>query len=294
MSARFGSQSMVAPLRRVLVKKPGAAFGSADPRRWHYSGRPDLEIARREHDAFVEVLLRAGAEVLYLEGEQSGSADAIYTHDPALVADVGALILNMGKALRRDEPEDLAARLTELDVPVVHRLEGEAIAEGGDLLWVDPRTLAVGLGFRTNAAGLDSLSAALEPRGVTLIPVPLPHHRGPEACLHLMSLISIVDDDLAVIFNPLLPEDFRARLEERGFRFVEVPEQEFESMGTNVLALSPRHCLMLDGNPATRGMLEQAGCRVETYEGREISLKAEGGPTCLTRPILRAATSRAG
>ena len=283
----FGSQSMIAPLRKVLVKRPGQAFAGADPARWHYTAQPDLDRARREHDAFVGVLLEASVEVFYHHQSQPERADAIYVYDPAIVTGGGAIILRMGKALRRGEEAPMALRLQELGVPLLATLDGEAMAEGGDLLWVDELTLAAGLGFRTNAEGVRQLSEALAALGVTVLPVELPYHGGPEACLHLMSLISIVDEKLAVVYKPLLPVPFWQELVARGFRTVEVAPEEFETMGPNVLALAPGHCLMLEGNPVTKQRLEAAGCRVQTYRGREISLKAEGGPTCLTRPILR-------
>ena len=283
----FGSQSMIAPLRKVLVKRPGQAFAGADPARWHYTAQPDLDRARREHDAFVGVLLEASVEVFYHHQSQPERADAIYVYDPAIVTGGGAIILRMGKALRRGEEAPMALRLQELGVPLLATLDGEAMAEGGDLLWVDELTLAAGLGFRTNAEGVRQLSEALAALGVTVLPVELPYHGGPEACLHLMSLISIVDEKLAVVYKPLLPVPFWQELVARGFRTVEVAPEEFETMGPNVLALAPGRCLMLEGNPVTKQRLEAAGCRVQTYWGREISLKAEGGPTCLTRPILR-------
>jgi dimethylargininase len=283
----YGSQSMVDPLRRVLVKRPDEAFAVEDPVRWHYAGRPDLEIAQQEHDALVSILSQAGAEVIYHDELQRDCADAIFVHDPAIVTDRGAIILRMGKDLRRGEEAAIARRFEELDVPIHYELHNEARAEGGDLLWIDHDTLAVGQGFRTNEQGLRQLREALEPLGVTLIAVPLPYYSGRNACLHLMSLISLVDHDAAVVYLPLLPVPFWQYLREREFRFIEVPEKEFESMGTNVLALAPGRCLMLEGNPITRRRLEEAGCQVFTYRGNEISLKAEGGPTCLTRPILR-------
>jgi len=287
MDRGFGSQSMVDPLRRVLVKRPDEAFAVDDPVRWHYAGRPDLAIAQQEHDALVDILREAGAEVLYHDEVQPDRADAIYVHDPAIVTDQGAVILSMGKHLRRGEEAAIARRFGELGVPIPYRLHGEARAEGGDLLWLDHDTLAVGQGFRTNEEGLRQLGEALDPLEVTLIPVPLPYYGGPDACLHLMSLISLVDHDAAVVYLPLLPVPFRRYLMDRGFGFVEVPQEEFESMGTNVLALAPGRCLLLEGNPITKRRLEEAGCQVFTYWGNEISLKAEGGPTCLTRPILR-------
>lgn len=177
--------------------------------------------------------------------------------------------------------------LQELGIPVLYTLHGEARAEGGDLLWLDHNTLAVGLGFRTNAEGLRQLREVMEGLGVTVFGVDLPYHSGPEACLHLLSLISIIAPNLAVVYPPLLSVPFWQHLEARGFQFVEVPPQEFKTMGTNVVALAPGHCLMLEGNPITQRRLEAAGCTVLTYRGNEISLKAEGGPTCLTRPILR-------
>ena len=283
----FGSQSMFAPLRKVLVRRPDAAFAAADPARWHYSAQPDLAIAQQEHDALAALLRRAGAEVFYHDEPQPDRADAIYVYDPAIVTDRGAIVLSMGKDLRRGEEAPLARRLEELGVPVLYTLHGQARAEGGDLLWLDHDTLAVGLGFRTNAEGLRQLREALDSLGVTVLPVELPYYTGPEACLHLLSLISIVAPGLAVVYPRLLSVPFWQHLQERGFRFVEVPPQEFETMGTNVLTLAPGRCVMLEGNPITRQRLEQGGCEVWTYRGREISLKAEGGPTCLTRPILR-------
>jgi N-dimethylarginine dimethylaminohydrolase len=287
MAKGYGSQSMVDPLRRVLVKRPEEAFAVDDPAAWHYAGRPDLEIAQQEHEALVSMLREAGAEVLYHDELQSDRADAIFVHDPAIVSDHGAIILRMGKDLRRGEEAAIARRFEELGVPIHYQLHGEARAEGGDLLWIDHDTLAVGQGFRSNEEGLRQLREALEPLGVTLMPVPLPYYGGPEACLHLMSLISLVDHDAAVIYLPLLPMPFWLYLRERELRFIEVPDEEFESMGTNVLALAPGKSLMLEGNPITNRRLEEAGCEVFTYKGNEISLKAEGGPTCLTRPILR-------
>ncbi len=288
MGVNYGSQSMVDPLRRVLVKRPDQAFAVDDPARWHYVARPDLEIAQQEHDALVGILRQAGAEVIYHDELQPDRADAIFVHDPAIVTDQGTIVLRMGKPLRRGEEATIARCLEESGVPVHYELHGEACAEGGDLLWIDHDTLAVGLGFRTNEEGLSQLREALEPLGVSCLPVPLPYYGGPEACLHLMSLISLVDHDLAVVYLSLLPVPFWEYLQERGVGLVEVPDDEFQTMGTNVLAIRPRSCVMLEGHPITARRLEEAGCEVFTYRGNEVSLKAEGGPTCLTRPVLRA------
>ena len=287
MARTYGSQSMIAPLRRVLVKRPEEGFAVEDPSKWHYAGRPNLEMAQQEHDALVAVLRGTGAEVLYQEQTQPEHADAIFVFDPALITDQGAIMLSMGKTLRRGEEAVMATHLETLGIPLHHRLNGQAQAEGGDLLWIDAQTLAVGLGFRTNAEGLRQLEQVLGPQGITVIPVELPYYAGPEACLHLLSLISIVDEGLAVVYPPLLSIPFWQYLQAQGFRFIEVPPEEFATMGTNVLALAPGRCLMLEGNPMTQQALVEAGCEVTTYTGNEISLKAEGGPTCLTRPLLR-------
>ncbi|HEY6409966.1 MAG TPA: arginine deiminase family protein [Ktedonobacteraceae bacterium] len=287
MIRRYGSQSMIAPLRTVLVKRPDEAFAVDDPVAWHYTARPDLATAQQEHDALAALLRKGGAEVIYHEEPQPHHADSIYAFDPALVTDHGAIILSMGKPQRRGEEAAMARSFESLGLPIHYTLHGEARAEGGDLLWLDHDTLAVGLGFRTNAEGLRQLREALAPIGASALAVELPYYTGPEACLHLLSLISIVDHNLAVVYPPLMAVPFWQELQRRDFRLIEVPDEEFVSMGTNVLALAPGKCLMLEGNPRTQKMLEEAGCEVVTYKGNEISLKAEGGPTCLTRPIWR-------
>jgi N-dimethylarginine dimethylaminohydrolase len=283
----YGGQTMYAPLRRVLVRRPDAAFGEADPSVWHYTARPDLGRAQEEHDTLVAMLRSAGAEVLEHNAPQPGRADAIFVFDPALITDHGAVILRVGKELRRGEEAAMAARFEQLGIPLLATLHGDALAEGGDLLWLDETTLAAGLGFRTNREGVRQLQQALAPGGVTVVPFELPYFLGPAACLHLLSLISIVDERVAVVYPPLMPVPFWQELCRRGFRLVEVPEDEFMTMGPNVLALGPGQCLMLAGNPVTKRRLEEAGCEVLTYRGDELSLKAEGGATCLTRPILR-------
>jgi N-dimethylarginine dimethylaminohydrolase len=279
---------MVEPLKKVLVRRPDEAFGNADPALWHYVSRPELEKAQAEHDALVTTLQEAGCEVLFHDAELPEHADAIFTHDPVIVTDEGSIILRMGKEQRRGEETAIGSTLEKLGVPTLATLEGEATAEGGDLMWIDHDTLAVGRGYRTNAEGLRQLTAALRPLGVETIEVQLPYGDGPDSCLHLMSLISMIDHDLAVVHMPLLPVPFVELLNDRGVSLVEVPGDEYPTMGPNVLALAPRRCLMIEGNPVTRKRLEAAGCEVLTYRGEELSLKAEGGATCLTRPILRA------
>ena len=281
---------MVEPLKRVLVRRPDEAFGNADPAFWHYVSQPDLAKAQAEHDVLVATLRDAGCEVLYHQAELPDHADAIFTHDPVIVTDQGSIVLRMGKIERRGEEAAIATTLEGLGVPILATLEGEATAEGGDLLWLDHDTLAVGRGYRTNGEGFRQLTAALRPLGVETVEVQLPHGDGPNSCLHLMSLISMLDHDLAVVYLPLLPVPFVELLSDRGIKMVEVPDEEYPTMGPNVLALSPRRCLMIEGNPVTRERLEAAGCEILSYRGDELSLKAEGGATCLTRPILRSIT----
>jgi len=278
---------MIEPLHKVMVKRPDASFAVDDPAAWHYASRPDLAAAQQEHDLLVSLIEVAGSEIIYLDTPQYDRADSIFVFDPALITDYGAIMLSMGKPQRRGEEAVMAHRFNESGIPVLYTLHGDARAEGGDLLWLDHNTLAVGQGFRTNADGLRQLREALVGIGVSVLPVELPYYTGPASCLHLLSLISIVDERLAVVYAPLLAVPFWLELQRRGFRLIEVPETEFATMAPNVLALSPGRCLMLEGNPITQRRLEEAGCEVVTYRGNEISLKAEGGPTCLTRPLLR-------
>jgi N-dimethylarginine dimethylaminohydrolase len=279
---------MVGRLRRVLMRRPGEAMAAADPLAWHYTEAIDAEEARRAHDAFADALRAWDVEVLYHEEPLPEHSDSVFVFDPALVTDHGTLVLRMGKEKRRGEEEPLARALQDCGVPVYGRLEGEARAEGGDTLWLDHDTLAVGRGFRTNAEGVRQLRALLEPLGVTIVDFDLPFYSGPDACLHLLSLLSPVDVDLAVAYPPLMPTALWTELRRRGVRLLEVPEEEFAlTQGTNVLTVGPRKVVMLDGNTVTRQLLEMADCEVLTIPGAPLSFKAEGGPTCLTRPVWR-------
>jgi N-dimethylarginine dimethylaminohydrolase len=284
---------MVAPLRRVAVKRPREAFGSPEriDRQWRELGfraAPDLARAEREHEALVGRLREAGAEVLCLPEAEQTTLDSLYVHDAGLVTDQGAVVFRTGKPQRRGEGPALAAALAAWGVPVLGEVAGEAAVEGGDTLWLDANTLAVGRGFRTNAAGIAGLRRLLEPAGVEVLEAHLPYADGPAGLLHLQSAISLLAGDLALVHRRWLPVPLFERLEARGVRLVDVPEEEYDALGCNVLALAPRSALMLSGLPRTRERLEAAGCRVQTFDGEEIARKGNGGPTCLTRPILRA------
>jgi len=287
------AQSMVTPLRRVVVKRPEQAFQSSDSieRQWrplNYLRPPDLPRAIRDHQQFVECISRTGAEVLYLHADDRTGLDSIYTHDPALSTDRGVIIFQTGKPDRRGEGPAFRDALTKWDVPVVGTIEGEATAEGGDTLWLDRHTLLVGRSFRTNGPGIEALTALLRPLGVTVISVDLPYWNGVSEVLHLQSLISMLDVDLAVVYRRMLPVSMYELLVSRGIELIDVADSEYDTLGCNVLAIAPRQLVMVAGNPVTRSRFVEARCQVFEFDGSEICLTGSGGPTCLTRPILRA------
>jgi N-dimethylarginine dimethylaminohydrolase len=274
---------MTRPLRRVLVRPP-APSALRYWREYGWRDEPDAAGIAAEHEAFRDVIAAAGVEVVVAEPDPA-NPDAIYVYDPALVTPRGAVVLRPGKEGRRSEAALVARDLEATGVPVLGRIEAPGELEGGDTLWLDERTLAVGLGYRTNEAGTEQLAAALP--DVDVLAYDLPYWRGRGEILHLMSLVSPLDADLALVYLPLLPVRLVELMRERGIAFVEVPDEEFESMGCNVLALGPRLALALEGNPETRRRLEAAGVEVRTYRGEELSRKGDGGPTCLTRPLVR-------
>jgi N-dimethylarginine dimethylaminohydrolase len=276
----------------VVLKRPEDAFRSNDfiNDQWqhlNYEAPPDLERSVGEHDAFAELLRGLGVEVLYLPAAPGTGLDSIYVRDAAIVCDEGAILCNMGKPARSEEPAALESAFRDLGIPILGSITGEGTLEGGDAVWIDGRTLAVGRGYRTNDEGIRQLRALLGETIDDLIVVPLPHWRGPTDVFHLMSILSPIDLNLALVYSPLMPVPFRESLLDRGFELLEVPDAEFFTMGTNVLAVAPRVCVMLAGNPETRSRLESGGVRVFELVGEEICFKGAGGPTCLTRPLER-------
>jgi len=280
----YGGQTLVEPLRRVLVRSP-ARTDFARWREFGWLGEPDLRVAVTQHERLCEVLRSAGAEVLFADEVVEGDPDAIYMCDPAIMSDEGVLVLRPGKEGRRVESSVIAGEMWALGVPVAFEMQAPATAEGGDTMWLDERTLLVGQSYRTNEAGIVALRAAMP--AIDVLAFDLPHQHGPLACLHLMSLLSPLDRDLVVAYVPLVPIRLMELLRARGIAIVPVPDEEFGSMGPNVLALAPRVALAVEGNVETRRRMEQAGVEVFVYEGSEISHKGEGGPTCLTRAVLR-------
>ncbi len=288
----IAGQNETGVLRKVLLKHPRDAFRSREYIREHwdslnYLRPPDFSRALREFDYFIRILEDAGAEVCFLPGDERTGLDSIYVRDAGLVSNRGIISARMGKEARLGEPEAASDYYEQEHIPILGEITGTGRLEGGDAAWLDCKTLAVGEGYRTNAEGIRQLRDLFRQTDVTLLPVPLPHWQGPGDVLHLMSILSPVGLKTALVYSRLMAVSFRKELLERGFTLIEVPDEEYTSMGGNVLCLGPGRCLMLSGNPQTRRRLEKAGFDVMEYEGKEISIPGSGGPTCLTRPLLR-------
>jgi N-dimethylarginine dimethylaminohydrolase len=284
------AQSDVGQLVRVAMKHPRDAFVSqhAIDRQWqalHFLAPPDFLAACREFDALVRILEEHGAGIELLPADPQTGLDAIYARDASLPTDAGIVIGRMGKALRAGEPAAQDAAFRTRGWPILGSISTPGTVEGGDLAWLDHRTLAVGHGYRTNAEGLRQLRTLLP--SCDIVVVPLPHWRGEGDVMHLMSLLSPVAPRTLVVYSPLLPAWFRLELLARDFALIEVPDDEFDTMGTNVLAIAPGKVVVLEGNPVTRAALDAAGIETIAYTGTNISVKGSGGPTCLTRPLSR-------
>ncbi|MGH6938099.1 dimethylarginine dimethylaminohydrolase family protein [Hypericibacter sp.] len=291
MAAQLGGFNEYGRIRRVALRRPEAAFQNpakiaAEWQKLAYTEAPLLDQAAREYDRLEASLKSVGATLDHLPADPSLTIDALYVRDAAIVAPGGLILCNMGKPARQGEPALHGKALGTAGIPLLGRIEGAGRIEGGDLVWFDEHCLAVARGYRTNDEGIRQLQALVGPK-VEVVTVPLPHYRGPGDVFHLMSILSPLDCDLLLVYSALMPVPFREWLLARGMTLVEVPDAEFDSMGCNVLAIAPRHCVMLEGNPQTEARLRAAGCRVEVIAGREISAKGQGGPTCLTRPLLR-------
>jgi N-dimethylarginine dimethylaminohydrolase len=291
MTQAVGGQSDVGKLRRVAVKHARDAFesGAALDRQWRdlgYVSRPDFAAATAEYDRFLALVERAGVDVTRLPPDGTTGLDSLYVRDASIVCDRGLILCNMGKRQRRSEPVAQEAALGA-GIAVHGRITGAGTLEGGDVCWLDERTLAVGRGYRTNEEGIRQLRNLLRDCVDEVIAVPLPHWQGPEDVFHLMSIVSPVARDLWLVYAPLLPVPFREALIARGIELIEVPGPELETLGCNVLAVAPREVLMVAGNPETRARLERVGVVVQEFAGQEICCKGGGGPTCLTRPLVR-------
>lgn len=279
-------------LTKLVIKSAKDAFAGAaklkeEWQRLNYLSLPDYDRSLTEYQEFEKALCDTGTELLYLPANSDLSLDSLYCRDASIATDFGMILCRMGKEARKQEPAAQRAFFQASGIPILGEIKAPGTVEGGDVAWLDEKTLAVGHTYRSNREGISQLKAMLEPKGIQVIVAELPHFRGPADVFHLMSILSPVDKDLAIVYSPAMPIAFRQILLERGMQLVEVPESEFDSMGCNVLALSPRQCLMVAGNPITEQRLKEAEAAVITYQGDEISVKGGGGPTCLTRPILR-------
>jgi N-dimethylarginine dimethylaminohydrolase len=287
-------QSEYGTLQSVFIKKSSDAFVDQTTigHQWkelNFLGEPDFHSAESEYHHFEKLLRSTGAEIQHFEKDESVTMDSLYCRDASIATDKGIIICRMGKEGRMNEPEAALRFYQKLGIPILGKIEQPGTVEGGDVAWLDHKTLAIGRTYRTNAEGIKQMRALLEPSGIEVIEVQLPHYKGPSDVFHLMSIFSPVDKDLAVVYSPLMPIVFREELVRRGYQLVEVPENEFDSMGCNVLAIAPRTCLMVKGNTITKEQLQLARCTVLECEGNEISYKGGGGPTCLTRPMWRKA-----
>jgi dimethylargininase len=265
-------------------------MAEADPDLWNYSERLDTQCLNSQYEIFTELVKDSGAEVEWIPSADDDLADSIFTYDPSFVTGQGAILLRAGKRLREPEVQLHEALYERLEVPVVGIIEAPGTVEGGDCFWIDEYTLAVGRGFRTNDAGIDQLRTIMTPQGVDLVVFDLPVCKGETACLHLLSLISPLDYNLALVFRHLIPVALNELLRDCGITCLEAPEEEFvtsRGLSLNVLATSPRVCIAIDGFPATARLMTEAGCEVTTFPADHLCIPCEGGPTCLTRPILR-------
>jgi N-dimethylarginine dimethylaminohydrolase len=283
---------MVKPIGGILLKKPADAFRSQQYLDENYEangflGPPDMEKVLEEYEVFEGIIKRCVPEIHYLPFDARTELDSIYTHDSVKITRGGAVYFTMGKDIRCGEPHAARAYLESVGVPTLGFVEGEGRMEGGDVVWMDERTVAIGRGYRTNDEGIRQFREILGDLVDDVVVVPMPHGEGREACLHLMSIISLVDDDLAVVYSKYMPVFFREYLIGRGIELIETDDEEYDYLGSNVLALGDRKCLVIDGNPKVRKGLEDAGAEVFAYPGRNLSYLGVGGPTCLTCPVAR-------
>ncbi len=291
MSFDFGQFNEWGPLRKVAIRAPAQALQNdlkidSEWKDLNWHSRPDMENASREYERFEMALKATGAETIHLPSGNGLTLDALYTRDALVITPKGIVKPRMGKPQRRQESDTNAAALSALGFPIAGEITGEGKLEGGDLVWLDRHTLLAGVGYRTNLDGVEQLQE-LCGDDVEVKWFDMPHYKGVSDVFHLMSVLSPIDHDLAVVYQPLMPVRLVELLQSRGINFVDVPEQEFDSMGCNVLAIGPRHVLCVEGNPETVKRMQAAGVKVEVLAAQDISRKGEGGPTCLTRPLMR-------
>jgi len=283
---------MVGRLNRVLVCSPrGARWDqSSVAGRWRELGflhAPDFPTAQAQHDELSQQLESAGAKAFHLPPASDLSLDAVYTHDPSLATDYGLVGLHPGKPNRVPEAQCHVEFCRSLGMPVLGQIQPPGKTEAGDMVWLDSSTLLIGQGLRTNRAGIAQMRALLQPHGVEVLSAPLPYGLGPSACLHLMSLMSLLDEQTVLVDLPWLAVETVELLQSRGYRFIEIEYSERDTLACNVLSLGGKRLLALEENKETNQKLRQAGFDVRTFPGSELCVNGGGGPTCLTRPLWR-------
>ena len=288
----YSCHNMVNPIKKIILKHPKDAFKDQDTinkqfSRLNYFEAPNFNKAISDYDKFVGLLISFDIELHFLPKDNSTSIDSIYTHDPCVVSNNGVILCNMGKKSRLAEPNTMEEYFKSIQLPILGRIKAPGTLEGGDVVWIDEKTIAVGEGYRTNKEGIKQLKQLLSDQVENVISVPIPHWSGPEDCLHLMSNISPIDHNIFLVYSRLLPVPFRKYLLDRNIELIDVPDEEYESMGCNVLAVAPRKVIMINGNLITKQLLDKKDIEVDSYDGAEISIKGAGGPTCLTRPFVR-------
>ena len=288
--AFFGVSSMTNRLATVGMLRPMKALKTADPKKWHYGNSFDPTKINDNYSSFTKILTDLDVKILWMESKNNENADSIFTYDASFMTPRGAILLLPGKPLRKGEEKIHEAFYKKNNIPIIGRLSGSASAEGGDIFWVDKETVVIGKSFRTNQEGIEQIKRIFNAFNVIVFSFDLPFFLGSEACLHMMSLISLVDDKKALTYKTLLPIGLVQLLEKKGYDLIEAPEDEFissEGLNINVLAIKPGECVMISGFPKTKKTLENNGVNVHTFEGNSLCIGCEGGPTCLTRPILR-------
>jgi N-dimethylarginine dimethylaminohydrolase len=291
---RSNGNSMVGDLQSVLVCSPPSAgwseHGTDVRESWQSLGfrhSPDSEKAQSQHDALVRELEAAGAKVIHLPASAELSLDAVYTHDASFATDFGLIVMNPGKKSRIPEGKLHGSFCQTLGIPTFAEIKAPGTTEAGDILWLDSKTLLIGNGYRTNADGIAPMRALLAPKGISVLSAPLPYGTGPSACLHLMSLVSLLDEKIALVDLPWLAVETVELLKSRGFSFIEIEYSERDSIACNVLSLGSKRLLAIEENSKTNAKLTHAGFDVRTFPGAELCINGGGGPTCLTRPLLR-------
>jgi len=284
---------MTGTLERVLVCSPRTAGWNQPERATHwqqlgFQHAPNFTTAQSQHQALSRELEITGAEVIEMPPAADLSLDAVYAHDASLATDHGLIVMRPGKPNRVAEGPHHSAFCKTLDVPTLGKIAPPGTTEAGDILWLDAKTLLIGHGYRTNAAGIQQMRDLLAPKGVQVFSAPLPYGPGPSACLHLMSLISLLDEQTALVDLPWLAVETVDLLQSRGFKFIEIDASERDTLACNVLSLGNNRLLAIEENHKTNARLGQAGFDVRTFPGHELCINGSGGPTCLTRPVLRA------